>query len=1278
MTEEALFDLALNTPEAERADLLDRECAGKPELRDRVEALLRADAQPDIAPDLPGDTTGSPQEPIGAVGVLIAGKYKLLEAIGEGGMGSVWLAIQTEPVKRRVAVKIIKAGMDSKAVLARFEAERQALAVMDHPNIAKILDGGLHENRPFFVMELVKGVPITEYCDACKLTPRERLELFVPVCQAIQHAHQKGIIHRDIKPSNVMIALYDDKPVPKVIDFGLAKATGGSLTNLSLNTAFGAIVGTPQYMSPEQATLNNLDIDTRSDIYSLGILLYELLAGSPPFKRAELETAGLMEILRVVREEEPPKPSTKLSTAEALPSLSANRRSEPKMLTRLLRNELDWIVMKALEKDRRRRYETANGFAADINRYLNGEAVQAHPPSSAYRLKKFLRKNRGPVLAASVVIVALIAGIAGTTLGLIRAERARAAEAARAEGERQAKLDAEAQKAIAEKRAEGEFLAKNDAEAQKAVAQTRLREYQKATELALSIFDDVDIRKVKDGSQTLEAILAKRLIKTAEQLNAQAIGDPLIVAELQNRLAVTLLNLGFADPAIELLTAARQTSIERLGPDDPETLIRASNLAEAYQAAGKRDLALPLLEETLKTRKSKLGPDHPSTLISMNNLAHAYGQAGRLDMALPLLEETLKLRRAKLGLDHPQTLNSMGNLGMGYMKAGKLDLALPLLEETLKLRKAQLGPDHPDTLVSMSNLAHAYGDAGKLDLALPLCEETLKAKKAKFGPDHPETLITINNLAMDYTKAGRFDLALPLLEETLKLRKAQLGPDHPDTLASMNNLAHVYWQTKQLDKSVALFEDDLKRSEAKLGRRHPDTKLVVANLGVSYKDIGRLSEAIVLLEEAYRASRELPKFRFVTGQLLDAYTKVGKSAEAKKLVQEELTNARNTLSKESPQLAELLADIGLILLQQQGFSDAEPILREALAIREKAQPEVWTTCNTQSMLGGALLGQKKYADAEPLLLHGYEGMKHREDKIPLPGKIRLVEAVDRLIELNTALEKPDELKKWQEVKAKLPNLGADHCETLVSLKNRSEAYRAAGKLDLALPLFEEVLKASTAKLGPDHADTLISMESLAVAYWSTKQLDKSIPLFEDVLKRKEAKLGRQHPSTQTAVANLGVNYKDAGRLTEAIPLLEEAYQASSKLPTLRWVETAFFDGYLRAGRYVDAEPIIRKALAIREKAEPEAWGTFNAQSMLGGALLGQKKHADAEPLLLKGYEGMKQREEKIPPQGKFRLVEAVDRLIELYTAVEKPDEVKKWQEIKAKLPTPGPKPAEKK
>jgi len=371
-----------------------------------------------------------------AAGTVVAGKYKLLEAIGEGGMGEVWMAQQIEPVKRTIALKLIKSGMDSKTVVARFEAERQALSMMDHPNIARVLDvGATSAGRPFFVMELVKGTPITDFCDQRKLTPRQRLELFVPVCLAIQHAHQKGIIHRDIKPSNVLVALHDDKPVPKVIDFGVAKATGTPLTEKTLHTAFEQVVGTPAYMSPEQATFNQLDIDTRSDVYSLGVLLYELLTGTTPIERERFKQAALMEILRVVREEEPPRPSTRLSSTVTKASIAAQRGTEPARLTKELRAELDWVVMKSLEKDRTRRYETASGFAADVQRYLGGEAVQAHPPSVSYRMKKFIRKHTGLAIAAPLIFLALIGAAAGTVYGWNRAEAERLSNAARQQAE---------------------------------------------------------------------------------------------------------------------------------------------------------------------------------------------------------------------------------------------------------------------------------------------------------------------------------------------------------------------------------------------------------------------------------------------------------------------------------------------------------------------------------------------------------------------------------------------------------------------------------------------------------------------------------------------------------------------------------------------------------------------------------------------------------------------------------------------------------------------------
>jgi WD40 repeat protein len=433
----------------ERVAYLEQACGHDPEAMHRVLELLRIYDQEKSfleAPAAPlagaADALARPTE---AVGAVLVGRYKLLEEIGEGGMGSVWMAQQIEPVKRLVAVKLIKSGLGSKAVLARFEAERQALALMDHPNIAKVFDAGATpDGRPFFVMELVKGVAITRYCDEHHLTPRQRLELFVPVCQAVQHAHHKGIIHRDLKPRNVLIALYDDRPVPKVIDFGVAKATGQQLTEQTLHTGFGAVVGTVEYMSPEQASFNQLDVDTRSDIYSLGVLLYELLAGTTPFSREELEKAGVLEMLRQIREQEPHKPSTKLSTSDVLAALAAERGTEPKRLAALVRGELDWIVMKALEKDRSRRYETANAFAVDVQRYLNDEQVHACPPSAWYRFRKFARRNRVVLTTATLVAAALLGGIAVATWQAVRATQAEADALTAAKAEEQAKVAAQA------------------------------------------------------------------------------------------------------------------------------------------------------------------------------------------------------------------------------------------------------------------------------------------------------------------------------------------------------------------------------------------------------------------------------------------------------------------------------------------------------------------------------------------------------------------------------------------------------------------------------------------------------------------------------------------------------------------------------------------------------------------------------------------------------------------------------------------------------------------
>jgi WD40 repeat protein len=504
----SLFLAAFALPgAAERAAYLNRECGADAQLRARVEALLVADEgagpmpeavaafEPDSAatqeaPRPGGDLAATPPPFRGAhrfvPGQTIGGRYRLLQVLGEGGMGTVYRADQTQPVRRQVALKVVKVGRDSRAVLARFDAERQALAMMDHPNIARVYDGGATEaGQPFFVMELVSGVSITRYCKQHRLAVRARLELFVAVCHAIQHAHQKGVIHRDLKPGNVLVTEVDGLPTPKVIDFGIAKATEFDLTDRTLADT-GAIVGTPIYMSPEQADPSSMDIDTRTDIYALGVMLYELLTGSPPIDAGQFKRGAILEMLRMVREVDPQRPSTRISIAQGPSGIAAACGVDPQRLMRELRGDLDWIVMKALEKDRTRRYETANGFAADVLRHLAHEPVLAAPPSRAYRLRKFVRKHRGPVLAAALLMLALLGGVAGTTFGLIRANRARAlAVSQQVRAENGEKLAGERLVQVqAEKKIAGERLTQVEAEKKNALEQKTLAQASEAKALA--------------------------------------------------------------------------------------------------------------------------------------------------------------------------------------------------------------------------------------------------------------------------------------------------------------------------------------------------------------------------------------------------------------------------------------------------------------------------------------------------------------------------------------------------------------------------------------------------------------------------------------------------------------------------------------------------------------------------------------------------------------------------------------------------------------------------
>ena len=739
--------------------------------------------------DGPG-TTESVSIAADAEGTVIAGRFKLLQQIGEGGMGSVWMADQTEPVKRRVAIKLIRIERgNTRTILSRFEAERQAIALMDHPHTAKLLDAGTTgEGSPFFVMELVKGVPLNEYCDTHKLNIRDRLQLFMQVCSAVQHAHQKGIIHRDLKPTNILVESHDGKPVPKVIDFGLAKATSGiQLSEHTLFTAFGSVMGTPLYMAPEQANFNAVDIDTRADVYALGVILFEMLTGTTPITRESMKKAAIDEMLRLIREQEAPTPSSRLSTIESTPSIAANRQMEPRKLGRFIKGELDWIVMKALSKERDRRYETANGFARDVERFLTNEPVAAGPPSARYRLRKFVRRNRPQVTAASLVLFALLAGFAGTALGLMRArQQQRRAEAGeKLAGERLVQVEAEKKKTEEEKQI---------AVAVKDFLQNKLLGQADVSKQANALLEAGSLATAAKHDRTILELLNQAAQELSEaKIESNFPNQPILQAEILDTVGTTYQGAGEPGRAIAFLQRSLALCKAKLGIDHPDTLNTMNNLALAYYKAGELDLAVPLHEETLKLTKAKLGPDHLMTLTSMNYLAGAYVRAGKFDLAVPLYEETLKLRKAKLGPDHPDTLTSMNDLAFAYNQAGRLDLAMPLLEETLRLKKITLGPDHPGTLTSVGNLAVVYNEAGKPELAVPLLEETLKLMKAKLGLDHPDTITSMNNLALAYGNAGKLDLAVPLHEEALRLTKAKLGPDHPDTLMSMNNLAAAFW-----------------------------------------------------------------------------------------------------------------------------------------------------------------------------------------------------------------------------------------------------------------------------------------------------------------------------------------------------------------------------------------------------------------------------------------------------------------------------------------------------
>jgi eukaryotic-like serine/threonine-protein kinase len=1160
MREQTIFIEALEIADpAERAAFLDRASGGDAAVRERVEKLLHRHQQDDsflagpaVAPALTGAYTPEPggaeavTGPIEGPGTVV-GPYKLLQQIGEGGMGVVYMAEQSRPVRRVVALKIIKPGMDSRHVIARFEAERQALALMDHPNIARVLDGGTTETgRPYFVMELVKGVPITKFCDERRLTPRQRLELFVPVCQAVQHAHQKGIIHRDLKPSNVLIAMYDDKPVPKVIDFGIAKATGQKLTERTMFTEFGQVVGTLEYMSPEQAGLNQLDIDTRSDIYSLGVLLYELLTGSTPLEKKRLKEAAMLEVLRLIREEEPPKPSTRLSTTDEMPSVAANRGLEPKKLSGLVRGELDWIVMKALEKDRNRRYETANGFAADVQRYLADEPVQACPPSAWYRLRKFGRRNKAPVLAGGVFLLLLVAGVVGTSIGLVRA-------------------------LVAERQAVTERDEKEEARQQTRQALNTM------TDEVVEELLGRQVRLTDKYREFLKKVLAYHAaFAAAEGDDAEGRRGRADGYFRVGQIRFSLGEVAEAEPAYREALALRQQLADEF-PDRTEFRVALALshefLGRLLTGAGRRKEAEQEYRKTLALRK-KLADELPQP-EALDDLTKIYGSLAFLLQETERPKEAEEAYQAALGIaerlarQHPGRYEFLHSLAVAHSNLGYFLNATDRLKESEKAYNKSL--EVSKKLVAWSARPESRLDLAKAHLILGVMQQrTARPKEAEVAfrdavtvgrqlaaefparPDiHNELAITYNNLGMLLSDTGRLPEAEAAWRDALALYK-QLAADLPS----------------QPDYRQGLL----------LGHH---------NLGVLLKVMDRPKDAEAAFRDAVAVGERLaadfpdqPKFRqqlahehASLGHLLSAG---GRHKEAEKNWSAGLRLYEKLVAGPPPR-PELRKDMALfhfhrgIALQGDGrLEEAIAEFREAIGInKEYADAYYQFGCRFGSAIDlerleeaiaayRVAIQKKKFPQGHVNLGNALQKMNRRKEAMDeFREAIRLdFHLVEAHVNLGDALlEEGEPDKAIAEFRAAIninkdiagAHYGLGNALYPRRLKEAREAYLEAIRLNKKFPrahvnLGNTLQKMGRSKEGMDEyrkaigldPDLLQARSNLAIALENEGRLDDAIAEYREAIRIK-----KDDPVTRN---NLGNVLRKMGRLKEAIAEFREAIQ----------------------------------------------------------------------------------------------------------------------------------------
>jgi serine/threonine protein kinase/Tfp pilus assembly protein PilF len=1163
--EEALFEAALRLRTEQRAEYLGQVCGGDADLRRRVEALLGAFDRAggflkDPAAPIPRPSLPQVERPGDRIG-----RYKLLQQIGEGGMGVVYMAEQEEPVRRRVALKVIKLGMDTRSVIARFEAERQALALMDHPNIARVLDAGATETgRPYFVMELVQGIKITDYCDENNLSTDKRLGLFIQVCHAVQHAHQKGIIHRDLKPSNILVSLHDGVALPKVIDFGIAKATSDQrLTDKTLFTAFEQFIGTPAYMSPEQAEMSGVDIDTRSDIYSLGVLLYELLTGRTPFDGKKLLESGLEAMRKTIREKEPARPSTTLQTlpGEDLTTTARRRGTEISALIGAIRGDLDWIAIKCLEKDRARRYETANGLARDVHRHLESEPVTARPPNALYRLRKLVRRHKRSVAAALAIMVVLIIGTLASLWEAFRAMRAeRDQSRLRAEAQTQAQLLKDMLKGVSPGVARGR-----------------------------------DTRLLRD-----------LLDQTAQRIGEELKGQPAAEADM------------------------RET------------------LGDAYLAIGDYTNALNMNKMSLALRESPNAKDPLGVAASLNNIGEALEGLGRVAEAENYIRQALDIRQKLLGPTNLYAAGSHHNLGMLLIRQKKLTEAETHFRQAATVRKKLLGDDGLEVADSLYGLGLALWKQGKF----PESEEALRQALAIYSnrhvSKHPTVVETLNQFGWMLREQGKLSEAETAFRQALEVSRGTFEPGHPGASASLEGLA----QTLTEEGKAAEGEEYCRQALAIIERssgQDPQAITIGLCLDRALQAQGKPAEAEAAFQHALALSRKLKGEQHP--ELIDAHKVVGwrlfergELAEAEEFFRLALAATQVKEAQPAPGLLNEYVGLGFSLEGQGKPGEAEGCFRQALAVANRPDvgqhPDLVLGANLG--LGWTRRDQGDFAEAErcyrKALVIGCEALKNSNVGVVRPFFGALASLGSELQARACSLSADPLLAESLQLVLRAPNVtkfadGLNEIGWILATAENPTKQDAAMAIELA-----QKAVTLTARTNGEYLDTW------AAAYAAAGQFTNAVHFQQEAIALTATSLERD-------------DFGDRLRCYQSNTLFRDGDPLASRALTL-----------LKAGKGAEAESAARGCLARRQQCIPDDWRTFSALSLLGGCLLEQQKYTAAEPLLVSGYMGIKQREGRIPPEYRqLRLGEALERLVELYKRTDRPSRAVETKQQLAEL-----------